>query len=47
MSIGMLIICVIGGLAVALSTAYLMISFPVIIVWKIYRHFKFGYTMFE
>ena len=47
MSIGMMIICIIGALAGALSTAYLMISFPVIIVWKIYRHFKFGYTLFE
>ena len=32
MSIGMMIICVIGGLAGALSTAYLTISFPAIIV---------------
>ncbi len=47
MSIGMIIICIIGGLAGALSTAYLMISFPVIIVWKIYRHFKSGYTLFQ
>lgn len=47
MSIGMIIICIIGGLAGALSTAYLTISFPAIIVWKIYRHFKFGYTLFE
>lgn len=47
MSIGMIIICVIGGLAGALSTAYLTVSFPVIILWKIYRHFKFGYTLFE
>lgn len=47
MSIGMMIICVVGGLAGALSTAYLLISFPAIIVWKIYRHFKFGYTLFE
>lgn len=47
MSIGMLIICIIGGLAGALSTAYLIVSFPAIIVWKIYRRFKFGYTLFE
>lgn len=47
MSIGMMIICVVGGLAGALSTAYLMISFPVIIVWKIYRCIKLGCTMFD
>lgn len=47
MSIGMMIICLVGGLAGALSTAYLLISFPVLIVWKIYRHFKFGYTLYE
>ena len=47
MNIGMLIICVIGGLAGALSTAYLMVSFPAIIIWKIYRHFKSGCTLFE
>ncbi len=47
MNIGMLIICVIGGLAGALSTAYLLISFPVIIIWKIYRRIKFGYTMYQ
>lgn len=47
MSIGMWIICIIGGLAGTLSTAYLMVSFPVIIVWKFYRHFKFHYTLFE
>jgi len=47
MSIGMWIICIVGGLAGALSTAYLMISFQVIIVWKIYRRFKFGCTLFD
>ena len=35
MSIGMMIICLIGGLAGALSTAYLLLSFPAIIAWKI------------
>ena len=45
MNIGMLIICVIGGLAGALSTAYLLISFPIILVWKLYRRIKFGYSI--
>ena len=47
MSIGMMIICLIGGLAGALSTAYLLLSFPAIIAWKIYRRIKFGYTLYH
>lgn len=47
MSIGMMIICAIGGLAGALSTAYLLLSFPAILVWKIYRRIKFGYTLYQ
>lgn len=47
MNIGMLIICVIGGLAGALSTAYLLISLPIILVWKLYRRIKFGYSMYQ
>ena len=47
MSIGMMIICLIGGLAGALSTAYLLLSFPAIIAWKIYRRIKFGYTLYQ
>lgn len=42
MNIGMLIIAAIGGLAGILSTVYLVISLPAIIVWKIFRHFKSG-----
>lgn len=47
MNIGMMIVCVIGGLAGVLSTAYLVLSLPVIIIWKLYRRVKFGYTMFQ
>lgn len=32
-----LIIAIIGGLAGALSTLYLTISFPGVILWKLYR----------
>lgn len=42
MNIGMLIIAVIGGLAGMLSTLYLVISLPAVILWKIFRHFKSG-----
>lgn len=42
MNIGMLIIAIIGGLAGVLSTVYLVISLPAVIIWKIFRHFKSG-----
>lgn len=47
MSIGMIILCVIGGLSGALSAAYLVISLPVVIIWKIYRRIRFGYTLYQ
>ena len=47
MNIGMMIICVIGGLAGLLSAAYLLVSMPVVIVWKIYRKIRFGYKMYQ
>lgn len=37
MSTGVLIIAVIGGLAGVLSTVYLTISFPAVLLWKCYR----------
>lgn len=37
MNLGILIIAIVGGLAGALSTLYLTISFPGVILWKLYR----------
>lgn len=37
MNIGLLIIAVIGGAVGILSTLYLTVSFPAVIVWKFYR----------
>lgn len=37
MNIGILIIAIVGGATGLLSTAYLAISFPAVILWKIYR----------
>lgn len=45
MNAGMLIIAVIGGAAGLLSTVYLLISLPAVIIWKIYRRFRFGYSL--
>lgn len=43
----MIVLIVIGGLAGLLTTAYLALSVPVVIVWKIYRMFRFGYTLYQ
>ena len=45
MNIGLWILVVIGGAAGLLSTLYL--ALPVILVWKAYRHFRYGLSMFE
>jgi len=41
MNIGILIVMIIGGAAGLLSTAYLLISLPAVIVWKIYRSIRY------
>lgn len=45
MNIGTLIIAIIGGAAGLISTLYLLISLPAVIVWKIYRRFRYGYSL--
>ena len=47
MSIGMMIICAIGGISGLLSAGYLLISMPAVIIWKVYRCVRFGYTMYQ
>ncbi len=47
MNIGMLIICVVGGLTGLLSSVYLLVSMPVLIVWKVYRRIRFGYSLYQ
>ncbi|MDE7021415.1 MAG: hypothetical protein K2P23_11065 [Lachnospiraceae bacterium] len=42
MNIGMMIVAIIGGLAGLLSTLYLVVSLPAVIIWKVLRHFKSG-----
>ena len=37
MNIGILIIAIVGGAPGLLSTAYLAVSFPAVILWKLYR----------
>ena len=47
MSISMILLCTIGGLTGLLSTAYLLVSLPAVIIWKIYRSIRFGYTLYQ
>lgn len=47
MSIGIMFIAAVGGFAGILSTGYLVVSMPAVIIWKLYRCAKFGYTMFQ
>ncbi|GFI45260.1 hypothetical protein IMSAGC019_00570 [Lachnospiraceae bacterium] len=42
MNILILIIAVVGGAAGLLSTIYLTVSLPAIIIWKIYRKIHLG-----
>ena len=47
MNIAIILLCAIGGLTGILGTAYLLISLPAVIIWKIYRCIKFGYTLYQ
>ncbi|HJA91816.1 MAG TPA: hypothetical protein H9717_01645 [Candidatus Eisenbergiella merdipullorum] len=42
MNVGILLIALIGGLAGILSTFYLLIAIPVVIIQKIYRKIRYG-----
>ncbi len=45
MNIGVLIIAIVGGAVGALSTLYLVVSFPAVLIWKIYRRVRFGISI--
>lgn len=47
MNIVLLLITLIGGIVGLLSTLYLTISFPAVILWKLYRRFRFGTPLTE
>ena len=47
MNIGMILLCAVGGLTGVLSTAYLLISLPATIIWKIYRRIRYGYSLYQ
>jgi hypothetical protein len=39
------LIAIIGGIVGVLSTLYLVISFPVVLIWKIYRSVRYGVSL--
>ncbi|MBO5291671.1 MAG: hypothetical protein J6B10_00595 [Lachnospiraceae bacterium] len=45
MNIGFWIIAIIGGAAGLLSTLYLAIGFPAVLLWKLYRRVRFHIPM--
>lgn len=42
MNLGVLIVALVGGLAGVLSTLFLTVSFPAVIIWKIYRRIRYS-----
>lgn len=45
MNIGILILMIVGGGVGILSSLYIALSFPVMIIWKIYRKIRHGYKL--
>lgn len=45
MNIGILILMIIGGGVGVLSSLYIALSFPAVIVWNIYRKIRYGYKL--
>jgi len=47
MSIPVLIIAIVGGAAGLLSTLYLLVSMPAVIIWKLYRKVTKGIPLMK
>ena len=45
MNIGILILMIVGGGVGILSSLYIALSFPAMIVWKIYRKIRHAYKL--
>ena len=46
-TIGMIILMVVGGAVGIFTSLYIAVSFPAVIVWKIYRRIRFGYKLVD
>lgn len=47
MDIVILLAALVGGLAGALSTFYLVVAMPVLFGWKVYRKIKYNISLFD
>ena len=45
MNIGILILMIIGGGVGVLSSLYIALSLPAVIIWKIFRKIRHGYKL--
>lgn len=45
MNIGILILMIIGGGVGVQSSLYIALSFPAVIIWKIFRKIRHGYKL--
>ncbi len=45
MNIGVLLIAIIGGIVGFFSTLYLVVGFPAVMIWKVYRKVRFGISV--
>ena len=45
MNISILILMIVGGGVGILSSLYIALSFPAMIIWKIYRKIRHGYKL--
>ena len=45
MNIGILILMIIGGGVGVLPSLYIALSFPAVIIWKIFRKIRHGYKL--
>ena len=46
-NIGMTILMVVGGAEGIFSSLYIAVSFPALIIWKIYRKIRYGYKLVD
>ena len=42
-----MVMLVIMGIVGGLSSIVLVLSFPVVLIWKIYRKFRYGYSLYD
>ncbi|MGO5052633.1 hypothetical protein ACTQ6A_08970 [Lachnospiraceae bacterium LCP25S3_G4] len=47
MNIGMLCLVIIGGVVGVATTLYLAFSLPAVLIWKLYRKFKYGLSLYD